>query len=649
MNRTPPLASSLKLFLAVAVLFVLYLTSLYSFVLFHALVELFSIMIAAAIFILIWNFRPFFRDTFLFSIGVAYIAVGAIDLIHTLAYKGMGVFIGYDSNLPTQLWLAARYLQALALLIAPVFIGRQVRAEWLLVGYGSVSVLLLASIFSGIFPTAFVEGVGLTPFKIASEYIIILILIAAGFFLFRRRRELNPQAMRWMVLSLLFTIGGEMVFTSYITVYGIVNIVGHYLKVFAFYCIYKAIIETGAMSIYADVEKLIRTEKALRQSEANERARVTELEALMDAVPAVVWITHDPDSQVVTGNRASYDLLGLPPGGNQSLSAPAGEVTHNVRVYKDGKELAPHDLPLQRSAREGIALENYEETIAFEGQTRYLFGNVTPLLQPDGTPGGAVAAFVDISALKHAQAELEEYAARLEHSNQELEQFAFVASHDLQEPLRKVMAFSDRLHQLLEGRLSEQEIDYLERVMAATRRMQAMIDGLLAYSRVTTQAHPFERVDLGEIIEDVVSDLELRLERTGGRVTVRDIPSIEADPMQMRQLFQNLINNALKFHIPGVTPEIEITAPAGNGLRPNGRSLSIFVRDNGAGFEQENAERIFRPFERLHGRDVEGTGMGLAICSKIVERHGGKIHAESAPGAGATFIITLPRLQDRED
>ena len=241
--------------------------------------------------------------------------------------------------------------------------------------------------------------------------------------------------------------------------------------------------------------------------------------------------------------------------------------------------------------------------------------------------------------------QLNRTAHALERSNRELEQFAYIASHDLQEPLRKVRGFGDMLRTQAGSDMDPTALDYLCRMQDAAQRMQALIHGLLSYSRVTTKARAFERVDLNQIAREVVEDLTIRLRDTGGRVHVEDLPTIEADPVQMRQLLQNLISNGLKFHRKGVPPEVSVTREP-----PDERFCRIRVEDNGIGFEAHEAERLFEPFQRLHSRTrYEGTGIGLAVCQKIVERHGGTIVAESERSAGSIFTITLPYQDAREE
>jgi light-regulated signal transduction histidine kinase (bacteriophytochrome) len=216
-----------------------------------------------------------------------------------------------------------------------------------------------------------------------------------------------------------------------------------------------------------------------------------------------------------------------------------------------------------------------------------------------------------------------------------------VASHDLQEPLRKIQTFGERLKVTASATLSPESRDYLERMQGAATRMRRLIDDLLAFSRVGSKTQPFAPVNLAEVARGVVDDLEVSIQQTGATVTLGPLPTLEADPMQMRQLLQNLISNALKFRREGVPPVIAVRV-AQPGVWP----CELLVEDNGIGFEEKYLDRIFTVFQRLHGRGkYEGTGIGLAICRKIAERHGGTITARSAPGKGATFIVTLPPRQ----
>jgi PAS domain S-box-containing protein len=267
-------------------------------------------------------------------------------------------------------------------------------------------------------------------------------------------------------------------------------------------------------------------------------------------------------------------------------------------------------------------------------------------IQENGREVGAVLIFKDITERKQVEQSLSEKAEELARSNAELEQFAFVASHDLQEPLRKIQAFGDRLKTKCETVNLGEGRDYLDRMQGAAARMQTLINDLLAFSRVIRSSQPFVPVDLAAVTREVLGDLEVRIEKTGARMQVGELPKIDADPLQMRQLMQNLISNALKFQPPKAKPIVRIQSRLDEGGAAAAPYYHIFVQDNGIGFDEKYLEKIFAVFQRLHGRsEYEGTGVGLAVCRRIVDRHGGSITARSQPGKGATFIVTLPAQQ----
>ena len=278
------------------------------------------------------------------------------------------------------------------------------------------------------------------------------------------------------------------------------------------------------------------------------------------------------------------------------------------------------DIEVQRRYREALELQVRERT----------------------TELSAVVAMLrtEVDVRRRAEQAAQVATEELQRSNGELEQFAYVASHDLQEPLRKIQAFGSRLQTNYGPQIGEVGTDYLSRMLNAAGRMRQLIDDLLAFSRVTSKGQPFGSVDLQDVIEGVLADLEIRILQTNATVEVGDLPTIDADPLQMRQLFQNLIGNALKFQTPGVPPVVRVSAKLVAGENPQ---CELSFADNGIGFDTKYLDRIFQVFQRLHGRgEYEGTGVGLAICRKIVERHGGTITATSTPTEGATFIVVLP-------
>jgi signal transduction histidine kinase len=353
----------------------------------------------------------------------------------------------------------------------------------------------------------------------------------------------------------------------------------------------------------------------------------------------------DRDQNVVTINSKFIELWGLPE--KWAVLSSADERFHLITAQvKAPKAFDVYSIELLNN----LERECYDIVEMRDG--RIIERYIAPYRVGDELVG-QVYSCLDVTERKRVERELAQKAEELARSNADLEQFAYVASHDLQEPLRKVIAFSDRLRFKYADVLEEKGLDYLERMESATRRMQAMIDALLNLSRVATHGQPFMMTDLNQVAADTVVDLEIQIEKTGGRVDIGDLPTLEADPTQMHQLFANIVGNALKYHRPELPPFIKVyavprpDAASTTSDSPNPRPFcQLFIEDNGVGFDEQYLERIFQPFQRLHNRTMyEGTGMGLAICRKIVERHGGNITAKSTPGRGSTFIVTLPTTQ----
>ncbi|MBA3712781.1 MAG: PAS domain S-box protein [Pyrinomonadaceae bacterium] len=361
-------------------------------------------------------------------------------------------------------------------------------------------------------------------------------------------------------------------------------------------------------------------------------------------------IVLDSDLRVKGASRSFYQTFSV-----------TREETEGRLIYELGDR--QWDIPALRTLLEDILPERtqfngFEVVHEFPRVgRRVILLNARQVVTEDSSATMILLAIEDITDRKLVEETLRLYAAKLERSNRELQDFAQVASHDLQEPLRKILAFGDRLKTKAGASLDEECRDYLQRMFNAATRMQTLITDLMTFSRIETKAQPFVPVDLGVIASEVSADLETRIEQTGGRVEIEELPTINADPLQMRQLLQNLIGNSLKYYRAGVPPVVRIYSQ--NLDEPSHESIDesilapplcqIFVEDNGIGFDEKYLDRIFTVFQRLHKKgEYEGTGVGLAICRKIVERHGGTITARSSPGQGATFIVTLPVRQPKE-
>jgi signal transduction histidine kinase len=389
------------------------------------------------------------------------------------------------------------------------------------------------------------------------------------------------------------------------------------------------------------------------QTEVAERRRVEAdlqqqrefLQALLATLEEGI-VAVDQSGRVVLVNRAGVEMYSLP---DDTVPFEQWEKYHRT-FYGDGVTPMPADeRPLVRVLRDHALVDVEKVVVGNDGWRRDLLSSGRVIRGAGGEMLGAVVAFRDVTERRRRDEERKRFIEQLERSNRELQDFASVASHDLQEPLRKIQAFGDRLRAKYEEQLGPEGKDYLARMLNAAGRMSTLINDLLTFSRVTTRAQPFERVELGRVARDVASDLESRIEQTGGRVEVGELPVIEADAMQVRQLLQNLIGNALKFHRPGEGTVVRVGGVL-EGPEGEGRVCRLTVSDNGIGFDEKYLDRIFNVFQRLHGRnEYEGTGIGLAVCRKIAERHHGSITARSVPGEGSVFEVTLPVTQPRDE
>ncbi|MCU0703769.1 MAG: PAS domain-containing protein [Fimbriiglobus sp.] len=370
------------------------------------------------------------------------------------------------------------------------------------------------------------------------------------------------------------------------------------------------------------------------QAERRVRDQASELVQLVDGLPLLAWACRSTgECEYVSRQWLEY----------------TGQPAESQLNYGWLDTLHPDDRPRTwtawQAAVEGLAQYDIEFRIRrHDGVYRWFAVRGIPVRDQTGQVARWYGSCTDVEdRVRQAEvleALVEERTAALRESNQELENFAYIASHDLQEPLRKIQAFGTRLATKCRPQLGDTGQDYVDRMLDSATRMRRLIDDLLSFSRVTNKEAAFTPVDLNAVFRDVLNDLEDGLHRTGGRVEVAPLPTVLGDQSQLRQVFLNLIANALKFSRPGRPPVVRVTAEP---FPPDGDGWRLIVSDNGIGFEAQYADRIFELFQRLHGRDeYEGTGLGLAIARKIVHRHGASIHAIGHPGEGAEFVIDWP-------
>ena len=345
-----------------------------------------------------------------------------------------------------------------------------------------------------------------------------------------------------------------------------------------------------------------------------------------------------------------YRLMGYKTGNLPLPKIDSSSFKKNI--HPDDVEIITERLKNVLSYRDAYVLEF--RIIADDGKEKYLYVRGHNTIEETTGNVYSIGTAFNVSTLREIQGELEQKVRDLNTSNADLEQFAYIASHDLQEPLRKIVSFGERLENKSKEFLDKESDLYLTRILSSTRRMQKMINNLLEFSKVTSASKTFEVTDLNEILELTLSDLEVTIQQKNATVEIDKLPVIDANPTQMSQLFINLISNSLKFTRPGVKPVIALRVDNLSHSEIQKRKLSsgksyvkITLKDNGIGFSNDNTDRIFAIFQRLRGRsEYEGAGIGLSVCKKVVEGHSGTIEAFGIPDEGAVFEIILPINQD---
>lgn len=728
------------------VLAALAVVGLYNFLLFHALAEGLTVVAAGALALLVLSARGYLANNYLLVLGLALPWAALVDGLHTLAYQGMGVFDWGGANLPTQLWVAARGLTTAALVAAPLAMGRRLPQALAPAVFGGAAALLLLSIFYWRnFPDCYLPGLGLTPFKIVSEMVFSLALLAALGLLWLRRRLLDQPVARLLAWSLGLMAASELVFTTYSNVYGAANMAGHVLKLAAYYLLYRAtvvrsldhplrtlfqrlaherdfvaaVLDTaGALVLVADRNGVVTTfnraaeeatgrpsamvlggllwalappehEKPLRAAfeRAQKTGEVVRLEAGImgaDQSPRLVaWSLtmlpeHDGGHVVATGlditeQRAAEQAAEAAGvfyrGVLDSLSAhiaivdAAGEIVDCNRAWR---EFAQHndlgedqigvnyldvcdnaagpDAEDAARAAQGIKEVLSGEARQFEmeypchapDQERWFNLRVTRFHSHDHGEA-AVVAHLDVTRRILAEDELAQKASELEESNSELKQYMALTSHDLREPVDTMSSYLGLLDKRHGQALDNDGRDFLDFALDAARRMREQIDALLTYSRITTTRVFITGHDLERLLALAMDALGRPAEEEGRVEWDEGMPGVCGDGGQLARLLANLIANGLKYN-KSPEPHVRVSAKAiSNGM------VLVSVADNGIGIEPAMHERVFEPFQRLHTRsEYSGTGMGLAICRRIVERHGGQMWLDSDSGRGTAMNFTLP-------
>lgn len=621
----------------VALLAGLTLTRLHSFLLFHTLAEIFRVVVAWATFLLFWNTRRFLSSGSFLSLGIALLFVGLVDLLHALAYDGIEIFVGSDANLPTQLWMAARFLESGGFLLAALNIRHMPHAGLTMGGFAVATTGLLVSIFVyPVFPDCYLPGTGLTPFKRLSEYVVCGVFVLSAFQFWRQRDRFDPRAFRLLLAALIATIIAELSFTAYVDVHGTTNMFGHGVKIVAFFLIYRAMIEVTLWKPYDSMfRELKHNAEVIRESE--ERFRT-----LADYTydweywrgPEGRYIYVSPSCERITGYRAEAFLE------NPSLVLQL--------AHREDRLLLEQHLEETLHARE--ARHTQFRILDRHGNLHWLEQVCQPVYGRSGRYLGERGSNRDITqrvaietamrdaqlrimtqerqAKEAAEAELAKVQAQLVRQTRlaAIGQISASIVHDVRNPLSAIQLAT----QVLQHKV--QEPAYLELLQIIANQC-ALTNRII--SNLMEMAHSKESlkqcVDLGQLLRELQGELAKQFSLQWQIHLQQEPFYVLADAVQLRQVLGNLVANAGQ-------------AGGGNGqLRifacRNEAFDEILVEDDGPGVPAELRDEIFEP---LVTTKAKGTGLGLSICRQILERHGGTI--ELCPNAvrGARFRIRLP-------
>ena len=645
----------------------LYISSLYNYLLFHSLSEIFSIIIACAIFMVVWNSQRFFDNSYLAFLGIAYLFVGGLDLAHMLAYKGMGIFEGFGANLPAQLWIAARYVESLSLLIALFFLDRQLRVNPLGIGFVLFTTLLLGAIFYWkIFPDCFVEGVGLTTFKKFSEYIICLILSVSAALLIKKRDKFDKGVLQLLIYSVIFTIGAELAFTFYISVYGLSNLIGHFFKIISFYLIYKAVIETGLVKPYSLLfRNLKQKEEALKDSHAKLEVRVQERTAELakanEELQAEITVRKDTEEALRNEKEKFQTLVEKSPFGI-SLIGKDNKYKYINPEFIEIFGYTLEDVPTGREWFEKALGQEYRNQVRnmwITDQEESKIGEPTlrtfSVACKDGSEkeiqfipmsldtGDQLVIYKDVTKEKKMEAQLIQ--------SQKMEAIGRLAggvAHDFNNLLTIVIGFSELMimnitddnplkGNIVEIKKAAERGTSLVRQLLAFSRKQALQPEVLNFNSVTREMDKMLQRVIGE-------DIEL------ATLFEPDLSYTKIDPGQIMQVIMNLVVNAKDSMPQGGKITIETAnvyldeayaRTRGVELKP-GSYVMLAITDTGIGMDGKTQSRIFEPFYTTKG-EGKGTGLGLATVYGIVKQSGGFIWVYSEPSRGTTFKIYFPK------
>ncbi|MBF0358046.1 MAG: response regulator [Magnetococcales bacterium] len=581
-------------------------TSLVNFVLFHTLVELFAVVVSIIMVVVVWTTYSFSRNHFLMFLGCGYFWVACLDLIHALAFEGMNIFPNNSGSLTLEYWLAARFSEAFLLLAAPFFLNQRVSRIRIFTLFGLLSTSFCLSIITDIFPVCYLPGVGLTTFKIYSEYAIIVILFMAALFLQQRRASLEPRIFHLMIISIMLTIAAELAFTLYTDFSGIFITTGHIFKLFSFWLIFIAIIRTTLKEPF----------KILARGSSS-----------YDAVPDSIVLVNR-QGLILHANQATQKMAGISE--KELLQSNCHDIFHNPAI-------AAINCPVCRTITNNQQLLNFE--MAIPSREQYLQLHITPM-NHGGPTDGLVHVASDITKRKLAETELRHAKEFAEKASRTKSEFLAIMSHEIRTPLNAILGMAEVVRTT---ELDPKQIRYIAVISRAGKNLLTLIEDILDFSQIESGQLAIEKktVDLKQLTQDAIEIHTLNAEQKKLDLRCLIEPGTPdffiGDPQRIRQILLNILGNAVKFTDQG---KIELLVTCSDK-----KTLLFSVTDSGIGIRPDQQLNIFKPFSQVDSsftREHGGIGLGLSLSKRLADTMNAKIWVESQYGSGSTFYLAIP-------
>lgn len=588
-----------------------------SYLLFHTIVELLSIIVAFAVFIVTWNSRKILDNNYLFLVGISYFFIGSLDLLHTITFNGMQVIKG-DGFYANQFWVATRFLESVTLLLGFWFLPwrKKLNADLIFLLYSAITTgIILSILYWKVFPVCFIAGQGQTPFKIYSEYVIICFLAVSIGMLIKRKKYFSASVYKFLLLSLAFTILSEFCLTLYVSNYSLSNELGHYAKLISFYLIYRANVQTGFVQPTGIIFK------NLKDSEEQYRT-------LTENIPEMI-MRFDSKLNCIYSNSSARRFFPV-----------ASTGTEGIRYAELGLPASVEKLlsdTLENAQRTG-ELREVDFNLEADGEEYFFSMEVVPEYSNETGLKTYLMICFDITTLKHAEKELRDL-------NATKDKFFSIIAHDLKNPFTSLLGFSQLLSKNASKMSSDRVQQLAERMNESARQTYNLLENLLSWARIQTgNLSPVKQVlDAPDLLAEAIrvcspvamaKGIEMSAEYFGNEKAI-------ADRQMINTVLRNIIINAIKFSYPGG----EITLKV--GFHDN--MLLFSVADAGMGIEEEHAGKVLtmdNNFSRAGTANETGTGLGLILCKEFIEINGGRIWFESSVGEGTTFYFTLPAVNE---